>query len=722
MDYTKKIGFLLLLFLINSSICLTNIDSIDKSLYIVGDENNNDIIQIIKKQDSFRIYNCSSIAEFLKKARKGDGVLILSEQYPEHQVIVNELFYKRIKEKGLHAYIEYPSYVPGIPLGEIIKPSKQRAVVSSDFFGNLPDSLSILGINGLHYISSDTTIKRPFIVAAQVAGFDSAIYGLTGKTDPLLFEIPDNQILVSTTQFSNFVTGRFAPQQEWGSIWKRILEYVLPGVKINDLIWESEVTTTYKKDEKLPQNFQKKSIKTGIEWYKSAKMLIADSCVDSLQNLINSGTERIKWDKDSPLGNGSNGSFECIFSEINENGSQPIGIIVRGDCVSETAMAFATSGAVLKDKESSMVAQNLIDFYLINSIATQNEYGDAYHGAYGLIPWGISNYSWYKASYGDDNARFILATLITSAILKTDRWDEKLLRSLLALLRTTGKNGFRGDRIDLENFAKNGWQHYFQRDIINLSPHFEAYLWACYLWAYNKTGDILFFDMAEKGIRAIMENYPDKLVWTNGIAQEKARMLLPLSWLVRIKNTPENRKMLLDVVNDIIILQDKSGAIREELGRIEMGKYPPPQSNEAYGTNEASLIAKNGDPVSDLLYTTNFAFLGLHEASYALEDTIVENAVNRLAEFLCRIQVKSEKHPELHGGWMRAFDFEKFEHWGSNADAGWGAWAIESGWTQGWITSILSLRELNTSIWDLTANSKIETGYTKLKEEMFNLK
>ena len=67
---------------------------------------------------------------------------------------------------------------------------------------------------------------------------------------------------------------------------------------------------------------------------------------------------------------------------------------------------------------------------------------------------------------------------------------------------------------------------------------------------------------------------------------------------------------------------------------------------------------------------------------------------------------------------MRAFDFEKFEHWGSNADAGWGAWAIESGWTQGWITSILSLRELKRSIWDITYQSEIKNNYHLLKKEM----
>jgi hypothetical protein len=67
---------------------------------------------------------------------------------------------------------------------------------------------------------------------------------------------------------------------------------------------------------------------------------------------------------------------------------------------------------------------------------------------------------------------------------------------------------------------------------------------------------------------------------------------------------------------------------------------------------------------------------------------------------------------------MRAFDFERYEHWGSNADHGWGAWAIESGWTQGWITSILALREMDTSIWDLTRTSEIEKYYTDLKQQM----
>jgi hypothetical protein len=70
---------------------------------------------------------------------------------------------------------------------------------------------------------------------------------------------------------------------------------------------------------------------------------------------------------------------------------------------------------------------------------------------------------------------------------------------------------------------------------------------------------------------------------------------------------------------------------------------------------------------------------------------------------------------------MRAFDYRRFEHWGSNADHGWGAWAIETGWTQSWIVSILALRELNTSLWDLTKNSNIAKHHPALKNELFKL-
>ena len=114
-------------------------------------------------------------------------------------------------------------------------------------------------------------IDNPYVVAAQVAGFDTAIYGLPEKTVPLLFKLKNSNIIVATTGFSNFVSGRYAPQKEWGIFWKRILEDLGAGNKISSLKWEPEISVTYEKNEKLPDNFKKRvsaRALTGIETQK----------------------------------------------------------------------------------------------------------------------------------------------------------------------------------------------------------------------------------------------------------------------------------------------------------------------------------------------------------------------------------------------------------------------------------------------------------------------
>lgn len=690
------------------------------ALHIAGNEDN-DLVRILQEQ-KIEVILHDTPEEAVQKARPGGGVLILAGDYPASPVQLDDELFDVIRQKKLKTFIEFPDYVPGISLGEVTKARHERAVVSSGFFGSFPDSLSVLGINGLHYLKVSSFIPGPHLVAAKVAGFDSAIFGLPAETIPLLFQLDSIPVLVATTNVSRFVSGRYAPSGEWGAIWEKILTFVQPGLKGISLKWKPVVGPAYDKQEELPRDFQRRSVQRGVEWYKNARMLIPEEYTDTLQAMVLAGKDKLRWDPAIPVGDGSKGVFECIFSEIDEKGRQPIGIMERGDCVSETAMAFATAGRMLGNPEYLATAQRLLDYYLIHSVATKREYGDPRHGAYGLIPWGISNEAWFKASYGDDNARFLLAAWATAALTGESHWDETFMKSLIALLRTTGTEGFRGSRINLADFEKNGWRFYYERDIINPAPHFECYLWACYLWAYDKTGDRQFLEQAKKGIRTTMDHYPGGWRWTNGIAQEKARMILPLSWLVRVEDNDENRNMLMTMVSDFLELQDQSGAIREELGDLKMGRYPPPQSNEAYGTNEASLIARNGDPVSDLLYTTNFAFLGLHEAAYATKDPRIEAAADKLAEFLCRIQVRSEGHPEVDGGWMRAFDYERFEHWGSNADHGWGAWAIETGWTQGWITAILALREMDTSIWDLTRDSGVAKYHVSLKKQLIPAK
>jgi hypothetical protein len=195
-------------------------------------------------------------------------------------------------------------------------------------------------------------------------------------------------------------------------------------------------------------------------------------------------------------------------------------------------------------------------------------------------------------------------------------------------------------------------------------------------------------------------------------------MLLCLAWLVRVEDTTEHRHWLKQVADDLINIQDKTGAIPERFRGAVGSHYQIPQSNEAYGTGETPLLQQNGDPVSDQLYVTGFTLLAFHEAAAVLNDPRIREAEDKLAEYLCRIQIRSKSVPYLNGTWFRAFDFVRWEPWASSGDFGWGAWSVEAGWAQAWTAGVLGLRERKTTIWELTAKTRIRKKVSEVSEEM----
>jgi hypothetical protein len=649
-------------------------------------------------------------------APEGSGVLILAAGYPAEPTAIHDAVYQAAKRKRLRLYVEFPERLPGLITGKPAGAKVERVVVTSDLFGPALPTLRILGLNGLRYVTVSAT--NAHLVAARVAGFDTAVNGLPKATHPLLFQHADTNLLVATAALSRFVAGRYAPTDAWRVVWQRILAWLAPEAKLPALRWTPMVRPSYGRDDSLPPDAERQALRRGVEWFGNSRLLLHPSRLSEVSRAAQGDGLLPTPPPGLPAGDGSLGILEAPLSIILSDGSQMQSVARRGDCTAESAMALAFGGRCFGTARHSLIARNLLDFYYFTSDARKRERADPKHGAYGMIAWGISSPAWSVANYGDDNARLLLGTVAVAALLGDDRWDEAVMMCLLANLRTTGRQGFRGDRLDLGPLGERGWQHFYQRNVVNVAPHFEAYLWACYLWACHQTGDELFLTRTVKAIRTTMKAYPKGLRWTNGLAQERARLLLPLAWLVRVRDTPEHRAWLRQAVEGLLALQDPSGGIREELGTPGQGMMPPPRSNEEYGLNEASLIQQNGDPVADLLYTVNFAFLGLHEAAAALKDPAWLAAEERLAQFLVRVQIRSEARPELDGGWFRAFEMHRWEAWASNADAGWGAWAIESGWTQGWIASVLALRQMKSSLWDLTAGSQIEKHFAGLRQRM----
>ena len=291
-----------------------------------------------------------------------------------------------------------------------------------------------------------------------------------------------------------------------------------------------------------------------------------------------------------------------------------------------------------------------------------------------------------------------------------------MLKALWAGMRTTCKYGFRGDRIDIPELERVGWKPFSESEKINYSPFFEAYTWACFLWAYDKTGEAEFLQKAKTGIRMTMEQYPKGWRWGDNL--DRSHMLLALAWLVRVEDTTEHRQWLLRVAHELVEQQHPCGAVPERLVRATTGHYVVPATNEAYGTSETPLIHKEGDPVSDQLYTTSFILLGLREAVAITGDTALKEAEDKLAQYVVRIQVESEAIPYLDGTWFRAFDYHRWEYWSSSGDLGWGAWAAETGWGPAWSGIVLGLRQKQSSIWYLTASSLINIHVNEFKRLM----
>jgi hypothetical protein len=664
--------------------------------------------------DLFRLLPGSSRVDTpndaIDRAADGSAVLILADGYPQKRTELPGDLFDRARAKQLRLYVEYPSHLPGLKLSETRSAAWERGVVTSDAFGDALPRLRIVQPHDCRWIPIDSPPANSHIAIARVAGYDTAVYGMAKEHWALLFELNDGT-LVATTKLSGFVTSRFAPSEDWKIIWRAILKKLDPPNDPPELALKPMVRPALSADAPAPQDLEHSTFDRAANFYLHARLLISPERKHGVHRLLTAGTEITGPPDRDEEGDGTLGMLEGYASQIRADGSQPQRTPIRSDCNAEAAMVLALRGG----DRAATVASNLLDYVFGPEMESLGR-SDPAHPAFGLIAWGAISPAWKIANYGDDDARVMLSTMLASAALKSDRWDINITRALLANLRTTGKLGFRGDRIDIGPLERQGWKAFGDGSPVNAAPHFESYLWACNLWAYARTGENDFLDRTHNAIRLTMEAYAKKQWrWMDNI--ERSRMLLCLAWLVRIQDTPEHRQWLLTIATDMLDAQQPCGAIQERRRGVG-GDFQIPPSNEAYGTSETPLIQNEGDPASDQLYTTGFALLALHEAVGATGDAKLKSAEDKLADFLCRIQVRSEAIPYLDGGWFRAFDYKRWDYFSSSADVGWGAWSVEAGWGQAWIAATLSLRQRQATFWDMTAGSKVKDQLDRVRREM----
>lgn len=677
----------------------------------------NDLYKVLEKE-GFHIKTFSSPSIAIAEAARGAAVFIVADSYPLEKTRLSPEMLKDARRKKLKLYVEYPSFLPDIDIPDQPFNAKlERGVVTSDVFGQHLKPMSILGINDCYVLP--VKVNNPLMVLAKVAGFDRAEYGIEDvESYPLLFE-KDN-MLVAMTKLTNFATGRYGPNEAWNEVWSYVLSWMTGNENIKIDYLPTYVAPMFGKEEVLAKGAKANSIEKGVEWFDKGRFYIHPEWKDVWEKYQGDGTSPMgpPLDQSLPSGDGSLGLLEGHASNIYHDGSQQYRYWLRADVQGEAAFALSAAGRFLNKPAYFERVNNLVDFTFNSSNLRSGSRNDTSSPTYGLIGWSVTHPGVY---YGDDNARLILGVLGASAFMDTDKWNKEMVEAIMANFRTTGRNGFRGERQEEKDIQELGWEHYWERDIVNPAPHFESWMWACYLWLYEKTGYEPLLEKTKKAISMTMEAYPGEWLWTNGIQQERARMVLPLAWLVRIEDTAEHRRWLDMVVSKLLENQVESGAIREELGAGK-GRYGRTASNKEYGLHEAPLIFENGDPIADMLYTNNFAFFSLNEAAHATGNEKYKAAVDKLSDFLTRIQVKSNQHQDLDGAWFRAFEYDRWEYWASNADAGWGAWGTLTGWTQSWIVATQVLTAQDQNFWELTRDSEVKIHMQEVVDLMLKEK
>eukprot|EP01052_Picozoa_sp_SAG31_P016343 SAG31_NODE_1078_length_10032_cov_4.602034_11_plen_932_part_00 len=703
----------------------------------------NDLVNLLRNLTGQHFDCMPSLKAAINAAPNRGVVLSLAAEWPARTDVTSESAVASLAiavRKSLRLYIEFPNGLPAtndvdggtaMPLNQT---TLERVVVTNRSAVPL-QAERILNMHAIKYTdfkSIDSQLDVDLAIAT-VAGFDDALFGIPLSAKPLLFRLGGRGraspgMLISATQLSNLGRRRFAPVAAWQAVMFSIARFAGFDVvaRPEQLEWKPICVPSYPKSAVLAPSAQHIAFERAVEWYIRSGMIPDANVTRLIASAVrhNSISGSMLLNGSLPHGSGRMGVLEGFTSSILDDGRQPHKVALRNDCICETAMAFAFRSALRRRGDA--VAQQALDDTGVADASTATSLqsyawihsgfsqtwlpGDSLGATFGLLTWSSGDQHSSSSFFKDDQARSLLAGLSTAALLRTDRFNTQIATAMYGNLRLSCKGGFGPASSDVADIQRSGWRVVFDADMSAdkdmYSPHYQSYMWAVFLWASRQSNFAPFYDRAFAAIQHMMTRFPSFWQPTmNGITMQRARMLLPLAWLVRTNNTALSHEWLITIADGLLARQDHtSGAFREEVSAEGWGNAAITPNNENYGTFEAPLNQENDDPVSDLLYTAPFAFLGLHEAAAATGNETLRAAEDRLADFLVRAQTRSDR-AEFDGAFFRAFDFNKHEVWGSDADAGWGAWSVETGWSQSWITATFGLRLANTSLWELTQGS-----------------
>lgn len=445
----------------------------------------------------------------------------------------------------------------------------------------------------------------------------------------------DDTTLISSIRLSNFHRARFAPKKRWQSLISGIISF-LAGERV-ELEFDAPVYT-YEEGKINSASDAEEVIKLGLDWIEKSETLIDE---------------------------GRGGAKEGFFNKISaKTGEHMRNAKVRADCTNEIAGALIFDALLTGNEKSGTYAKALFDFTFENFLVKSGRHK-------GMLRW--SEAGWYDC-YADDVARAVLPPLFCQFFgIEVPHLDD-VKEALDYLVSTTAKDGIRAACTQLHKMTDEYIERITGDSISSPCAHFNAFYHAALLLAYKVTGTEKYLDYAIRGLTTLMSVYPDTRRETSE-TEEYCRLIMPLAVLYHVTGKQEHYEWLTKVADDLQKFRHPSGGYAEWDTDYKAGC-----SRNHNG--ECALLADNGDPIADLLYSNNWLPLGFAFAYYATGEKRFYDLWCGSASFMASTQMHSAL-PHLNGAWARAFDMDTRENCGMPHDKGWGPHCIESGWTVG---------------------------------------
>lgn len=439
----------------------------------------------------------------------------------------------------------------------------------------------------------------------------------------------DENTLLCSFSLCNYVKARFAPQKRWDAIASIIVSFLTGN-----------------------------SIKV-----KTKPVAMMNNASDSASNCFKKG---LKWIDDAEIliDNGQGGVLEGLSHKILPDGTQAYSNSVRNDCSGEIGGAFFFDYLNNKNEASFIRFKHLQEFCFEKMYRNNGIHK-------GMMRWTTS--AW-EVCYQDDVARAVLGTLLSMLLTDNRQYLDKVKGAMDYLIATTGTDGLRVGRTDSQLVSPEVIKALSSTPSSFACAHYNGYYMAVLLMTYMVTKERKYLDAGVKGIDSLMAIFPNT-IREHSETQELCRLILPLACLYMITKDEKHRNYLYTVA------QRLEGHRHEKGGYLEYDTGYKAARSRTSGT-ESSLLADNGDPVQDMLYSVNWLPLGFAFAYKATGDEVFIERWRSIVGFFSEIQTVSEnKH--INGSWCRAIDCELREAYGMPHDVGWGPCAVESGWTVG---------------------------------------